>query len=89
MVEDIERSRKRENDSALKSPEDLGFRNVQTSDGRMCKEGHNVFFQYLLFYFWVQVFFKNQVIAFYKYENYTKTPLMLNTYSTNVPLLNP
>ena len=52
----------------------------------MRKEGHKVLFHY---YFWIQVFFKNYVIAFYEYENNVKTPLMLNTYATNVPLLNP
>ena len=52
----------------------------------MRKEEHKVLFHY---YFWIQVFFKNYVIAFYKYENNAKTPLMLNTYATNVPLLNP
>ena len=55
----------------------------------MRKEGHKVLLPYLFFYFWIQVFFKNYIIASYKYENNAKTPLMLNTYATNVPLLNP
>ena len=53
----------------------------------MSKEGHKVLFQNSpIFGFKC---FLNYIIAFYKYEINAKTPLMLNPYSTNVPLLNP